>query len=349
MKHEPSYSVLVADDDQVALDLMGEVLAAEGYTVFAASGGEEAVSIARRISPDAALIDFKMPDQDGLWVLNELRALHPGIPVIIVTAFADMDTTLAAIGAGAHDFLSKPFRMEEIKAVMNRIAKARPVEMEVGASQAPDNHSGLQNLLVGSSPSMIAVYKMVARVANLSSTVLITGETGTGKEQVARAIHSASDRSSEPFNVVDCTALPASLFESEVFGHEKGSFTGAHAARAGILEDARHGTCFFDEVGELARPLQAKLLRALQERTVRRVGGNKPIPFHARIVAATNRDLWQMVQSKEFREDLFYRLNVINLALPALRDRREDIPLLADHFLRKHAAKNVNQRLKMTP
>jgi DNA-binding NtrC family response regulator len=276
-----------------------------------------------------------MPDVSGLQVIEELRAARPDVPVVIITAFASIDTAVDAIHAGAYDYLSKPFRMEQVRLLVSRALEARRLAREnVQYRQDLVGRHGAS--FVGRSPQMVEVYKLIARVAKLDTTILIQGETGCGKELVARAVHYASDRAARPFVVVDCTALPETLFESEVFGHERGAFTGAVAARRGLLETAGGGTCFLDEVGELSPALQAKLLRVLQERTVRRVGGNDQVPISARIVAATNRDLAKRVEEGVFREDLYYRLNVVTVAVPPLRERPEDIPLLAGHFLARH-------------
>ena len=331
-------SLLVADDDPVARDLLAEVLAREGYRVRAAAGGKECIALARAEPFDLALIDLRMPDVDGLQVLSALQALQPPVPVLILTAFATMDTAIAAIRAGAHDYLSKPFRIEEIKhGVAQALETQRLVRENLLYRRQLDERYGVQNL-VGQSPEMVAIYKMIGRVASLDTTVLIHGETGTGKELVARAIHQASPRASRPLVVVDCTALPEALFESELFGHERGAFTGAAGSRRGLLEAADGSTCFLDEISELPPALQAKLLRVLQERVIRRVGSNETIAVDVRIIAATNRDLKKRVEEGTFREDLFYRLNVVTIAVPALREHRQDIPLLARHFLERYAA-----------
>jgi DNA-binding NtrC family response regulator len=276
-----------------------------------------------------------MPDLDGLGVLKRLGAIQPGLPVVILTAFASIDTAIEAVRAGAYDYLSKPFRMEEIKVVVRRTLEARRLARENRLYR--QEFKARFESLIGQSHQMVEIYKLVARVADLDTTALIQGETGTGKELVARAIHDASPRADRPFVVVDCAALPESLFESELFGHERGAFTGAHAVRAGLLETSDGGTCFLDEIGELTAPLQAKLLRTLQERTIRRVGGNESIPVDIRIVAATNRDLRKLVAEGAFRDDLYYRLNVVTITVPPLRERPHDIPLLAQHFLEKFA------------
>jgi two-component system, NtrC family, response regulator AtoC len=329
-------TVLVADDDPVARDLLVEVLAREGYGVRTAGGGEECLRLARQEPFDLALVDLRMPDLDGLQVLKQLGTLQPGLPVVILTAFATVDTAIQAIHAGAADYLSKPFRMEEIAIVVQRTLATRRL--------AQDNRHYRQELqekqrlehLIGQSPAMVDLYKLIARVANLDSTVLIQGETGTGKELVARAIHYASSRKEHPFVTVDCAAVPEPLFESELFGHERGAFTGALAARQGLLETAQSGTCLLDEVGELSPALQAKLLRTLQDRMIRRVGGNELFPVNVRILVATNRDLKKRVAEGAFREDLYYRLSTVTMTVPALRERASDIPALAQHFLAKH-------------
>ena len=330
-------TLLIADDDPVALALLAEVLAGEGYVVRAASGGAACLELAAREPVELAIVDLRMPDMDGLEVIRRLAVIRPGIPIIILTAFAGIDTAIEAIRSGATDYLSKPFRMEQITIAVRRILESKRLAREnVQYRQERADRFGVGNL-IGQSPAMVEVYKLVARVAGLDTTVLIQGETGTGKELVARAIHHASPRADGPFVVVDCSALAETLFESELFGHERGAFTGALAARRGLFETAAGGTCLLDEIGELSPALQAKLLRALQEQSIRRVGGNEQIAVNVRMIAATNRDLRKRVDEGAFREDLYYRLNVVSIAVPPLRERGGDVHLLAQHFVDQYA------------
>ena len=330
-------TLLIADDDPVALALLAEVLAGEGYAVRSAAGGAACLDLAAREPVELAIVDLRMPDMDGLEVVRRLAVIRPGIPIIILTAFAGIDTAIEAIRSGATDYLSKPFRMEQITIAVRRILESKRLAREnVQYRQERADRFGVGNL-IGQSPAMVEVYKLVARVAGLDTTVLIQGETGTGKELVARAIHHASPRADGPFVVVDCSALAETLFESELFGHERGAFTGALAARRGLFETAAGGTCLLDEIGELSPALQAKLLRALQEQSIRRVGGNEQIAVNVRMIAATNRDLRKRVEEGAFREDLYYRLNVVSIAVPPLRERGGDVHLLAQHFVDQYA------------
>ncbi len=331
-------SILVADDDLVARDLLVEVLVREGYRVRAAGSGAEAIRLAETEVFDLVLVDLRMPDVDGLAVLGRIRALDPAPPVIILTAFATIETAIDAIRHGAYDYLSKPFRIDEIKLAARRTLEAQQLvrDNRQFREELRDRY-GVERLL-GQSPPMVAIYRLVARVAALDTTVLIQGETGTGKELVARAIHYASPRAERPFVAIDCAALPETLFESELFGHERGAFTGAVQSRRGLLEMADGSTCFLDEISELSPGLQAKLLRVLQERVLRRVGGNDPIPVNLRLIAATNRDLRKRVEEGGFREDLYYRLNGVTITMPPLRERGADVSLLANDFVQRYGA-----------
>ena len=341
--------LLVVDDDQVARELLAETLGREGYRVRVAGGGEDALRLAGAEPFDMALVDLRMPDLDGLAVLKQLAMIQPELPVVILTAFATIETAIEAVNTGAFDYLSKPFRMEEIKIVVRRTLDARRLAREnLQFRQELRARYGFEGL-VGQSHQMVEIYKLIARMAALDTTVLIDGETGTGKELVARAIHGASARAARPFVVVDCAALPEALFESELFGHERGAFTGAFAARRGLLETSVGGTCFLDEIGELPAPLQAKLLRTLQEHSIRRVGGNDAVPVDVRVVVATNRDLRKLVADGGFRDDLYYRLNVVTITVPPLRERASDIPLLAQHFLEMFARRTGRAIKRLAP
>jgi DNA-binding NtrC family response regulator len=331
-------SVLVADDDAVARDLLVEVLGREGYRVRAAAGGAEAIRLAESEVFDVALIDLRMPDVDGLGVLARIRALDPAPPVFILTAFATIETAIDAIRHGAYDYLSKPFRVDEIKLAVRRVLETQRLVRENREYRQELRSRYSVEGLTGQSPEMVAIYRLVARVAALDTTVLIQGETGTGKELAARAIHYASPRAERPFVAIDCAALPETLFESELFGHERGAFTGAVQSRRGLLETADGSTCFLDEISELSLGLQAKFLRVLQERVLRRVGGNEPIPVNFRLIAATNRDLRKRVEDGSFREDLYYRLNGVTITMPPLRERGADIAILAHDFMQRYAA-----------
>jgi DNA-binding NtrC family response regulator len=341
--------VLVADDDPVARDLLAEVLVTEGYRVLAAEDGPGAVELARATPIDLAFIDLRMPAMDGLAVLRGLHGVRPDVPVVILTAFATIETAMEAIRAGAYDYLSKPFQLELIRLRARRALEERRLRSENLRYRQELQARFAAKHIVGVSRSMVEVYRVAARVANSDTAALIIGETGTGKELIARAIHAGSPRADQPFVPVDCTTLPEALVESELFGHERGAFTGAGATRRGLFEAAGGGTIFLDEVGDLPTPLQAKLLRVLQERDIRRVGGTERIPVDVRIIAATHGDLRARVRAGEFREDLYYRLNVVTIHLPPLRERREDVSLLAQHFVEKYAARRQRQAPLLAP
>jgi DNA-binding NtrC family response regulator len=330
--------VVVVDDDRSSRELLTRILASEGYAVTALADGREAIALLDREgdAPDLVVSDIRMAEIDGLQVTDTFRAKAPDTPVILVTAFGNVDGALEAIRRGAADYISKPYDVDAIKLVVNRTLRQRELALENrGLRQNVDEGYGLENV-VGRSDAMLQVYKTAARVATTSATVLIEGESGTGKELVARAIHANSPRVNDPFVAVDCGAIAEGVLESELFGHARGSFTGAQTSRRGLFEQANQGTLFLDEIGDVGSNLQARLLRALQEGTIRPVGTNEPIEVDVRVVAATNRDLAQSVKEGRFREDLYYRLNVVNIRIPPLRERREDIPLLAEHFAAKH-------------
>jgi DNA-binding NtrC family response regulator len=330
-------AVLVVDDDQTACRLLQEVLVREGYLVAIAQSGTEALERADGALFDVALLDIRMPDLDGLEVLKAIRRANPEAVVIMMTAFGSIETAIEAIKQGAYDYISKPFRLDEVKLTVRRaLEHKRLLGENTRFRRELKGRYRLENI-VGRSAPMLEVYKTVARVAASSSTVLIQGESGTGKELIARAIHYNSPRAEHPFVVVDCGALAESLMESELFGHVKGAFTGALANKRGLLEEADGGTCFLDELGHIGPTIQARLLRFLQEREVKRVGGTEPIKLDVRVIAATNRDLEGLVETGTLREDLYYRLSVVPIRLPPLRERADDIPLLAEHFLHRYA------------
>jgi two-component system response regulator AtoC len=341
--------VLVVDDDQTARRLLHEVMAREGYRVEAAETGREAIEKSGAAFFDVVLSDIRMPDRDGLEVLRALKRLAPETIVIMMTAFGSIETAIEAIKEGAYDYISKPFKLDEVRLTVKRaLDHKRLLKENIRFRQELRERYQLENI-VGRSHSMLEVYKVIARVASSSSTVLIQGESGTGKELVARAIHYNSPWADSPFVVVDCGALAETLLESELFGHVRGAFTGAVASKKGLLEDADGGTCFLDEVGGIERTLQAKLLRFLQEREIKRVGSTDSVRLNVRVIAATNRDLEALVREGTFREDLFYRLSVVAIPLPPLRERKDDIPLLAEHFLAKYTRQNKKQISHISP
>ena len=326
--------ILTVDDDSVTCELLCEVFAREGFGAAFANSGEAALGEIAIQQPDLLLSDIRMKTRlDGLSLLEIVRREYPSIPVVLMTAFGSIETAVRAVKEGAFDYISKPFNIDELVAIVRR-ALANGAGKQL-ASQLDDEEwsSGL----IGRTPSMLELYKMIARVSDSRAAVLVTGESGTGKELVARAIHNHGARSAARFVAVNCGALTETLLESELFGHVKGSFTGAIANKRGIFEQAGDGTVFLDEISETSAGLQVKLLRVLQEREVVPVGSTEPIKVGARVIAASNSDLEKLSASGAFRRDLLYRLNVIQLHLPPLRDRREDIPLLVAHFLRKHS------------
>ncbi len=344
--------VLVVDDDRETVDLLQEILAKEGYQVATAGDGHAALALVSRTSnepPDVVITDLQMPGMDGLALLSELRTSLPDTLVILATAYGSLKTAVDGIKAGAFDYLSKPFIVNEIRLVVRRALEHKQVLQENRDLREQLRDRYRFDNLVGSSPGMVAVYKLIARVAQTDSTVLIQGESGTGKELVARAIHTNSQRHAGPFVAVDSGSLAESLLESELFGHERGAFTGAVAAKKGLLEKAHLGSCFLDEMADVSLALQSKLLRVIQEREIRRVGGSEAIAVDVRIIAATNKDLQRLVESGKFREDLYYRLNVVTIAIPPLRERPEDIPDLAQFFVQKYSTARTKPVTGVSP
>ncbi len=329
--------LLVIDDDAVTRELLTEVLQGEGYEVVACDSGPTALERAAHDQFDLAVTDIRMPEMDGIAVTRALKARQPDIQVIVMTAFGSVETAVDAVRHGAFDYVSKPMNIDEIKSTVRRALAER---QGVASHNEVDRAATEQQAVVGRSPAMVEVYKTVARVAASKSTVLVLGESGTGKELIAAALHRHSGRPANRFVAVDCGALTDTLLESELFGYVRGAFTGAVGEKKGLFEEAAGGTIFLDEIGDIGPPMQAKLLRVLQEYEIKRVGSQEWIKVDVRVVAATNRNLEQLVQENQFREDLFYRLKVVTIPLPPLRDRREDIPLLAEHFLRHYAEQN---------
>ncbi len=327
--------VVVVDDEEGTRWVLRRAFERAGWGVVATEEPGRVFDLLDEGGADLILLDVRLGDHDGLDLLTRLRARYPATPVVMITAYGTMETAIEAMKRGAYDYLVKPMDLGEIAAVARRALGARSQRAERGDPSA----SVVAESVVGKSPCMQETFKMVGRVAATDATVLIQGESGTGKELVARAIHRHSQRAAGPLVAVDCAAIPCNLLESELFGHERGAFTGAFTRRRGRFELAESGTIFLDEVGELPVDLQAKLLRVLQERAVQRVGGADPIEVDVRVIAATNRDLRTLGQEGRFREDLYYRLNVLSLTLSPLRDRREDIPALVEHFLAKYEPK----------
>ncbi len=343
-----SARILVCDDEAALREMLSVLLRRARYQVVTASTRQEALAKIAGEDLDAVITDLALPDGSGMDVLSAARERDDSMQVVMITAYGGTEQAVEAMRRGAYDFVQKPFRTHELLALVEKALEKRQIVGENRALRATVAGSYRSGDLIGKSDAMKRVMEMVRRVAGARTSVLITGESGTGKEMVARALHDQSDRASGPFVVVNSGALPEALMESELFGHEKGAFTGAMARSEGLVRAAHEGTLFLDEIGELPPELQVKLLRVLQERRVRPVGGSKEVEVDIRVVAATNRDLEADVASGAFRQDLFYRLNVIRLHLPPLRERPEDIPLLAQHFVQKHAAL-AGKRLELSP
>ncbi|NTV62525.1 MAG: sigma-54-dependent Fis family transcriptional regulator [Oscillochloris sp.] len=332
-------TILIVDDEEPIRELLRDILEPEGACIRMASSGHEALEALAAAEPDVLICDVRMPPPDGLAVLKALRARGSSIPVLIVTAQASSTVTIEAMQGGAFDYISKPFIPATITETVQRALDQRRLTRSAATLQHPELDE--RDLLIGTSQAMQRIYKLIGRVAHGDTTVLITGESGTGKELVAHVLHRNSARHDGPFVVVNCAALPETLLETELFGHEKGAFTGALAQRKGRFDQAARGTIFLDEIGEMSAGTQKKLLRVLQERTFERVGGNLPVKADVRIIAATNRDLREEARNGSFREDLYYRLNVVNIHMPPLRERKDDIPMLVNHFLQKQRTRNA--------
>ncbi len=329
--------VVLIVDDEPSVRASVKVILERECEVLEAEDGPAAIETVKSRDVDVCLLDVRLPGMEGIEVLERVKRLDGGLEVVLVTAVRTVRTAVEAMKLGAYDYLTKPFAVEDLRGVVGRALERRALQREVRYLRDElARHEGFDQL-VGRSAAMRRVYELIRQVAATSATVLITGESGTGKELIARAIHRQGPRRDRPFVAVNCGALPPELMESELFGHERGAFTGAHARKLGKFEVAHSGSLFLDEIGALRLDLQPKLLRALQEREIERVGGGRGIQVDVRFIAATNRDLRRAIAAGEFREDLFYRLNVVPIAVPPLRERREDIPLLVEHFLAKYA------------
>ena len=333
--------VLIVDDEPDMLESCSRILSRQGYACTTAGDGRAALAILERDRPDLLLTDFKMPEMDGMALLRRAHELDPALPVIMITGFATIEAAVAAIKEGAFDYLPKDFSIDQLRVAVERALRYRGVQIENrNLRQQLQQALGLDNI-VGRSPVMAQVFELVKKAARSEANILVLGESGTGKELIARAIHANSPRAGQPFVPVDCASLPEHLLESELFGHEKGAFTGAVRSKPGLMETAHRGTVFLDEIAELPAPLQVKLLRVLQERQIRRVGGTALVDVDVRLVSATNRDLREAIARGQFREELYYRVNVIAIHLPALRERAGDIRLLAHTFLGRYGQGRV--------
>lgn len=341
--------LLIIDDEKSLRELLTVVFNKEGYKVKACASGAKALEFLEKEDCDLVISDIRMPEVSGMDVLKYVRENRPDIPVIMITAYGNMKQAIEALKAGALDYIIKPFDIEELKIIVSQgLEKRRLTQENILLKRDLKEKYKFENM-IGKSRAMQEIYGLIEKVATTDSTVLVTGESGTGKEMAARAVHLLSRRGDHPFVSINCAALPENLLESELFGHVRGSFTGAVAEKKGMFEVAQRGTLFLDEVGETSPWTQVKLLRALQERTVRRVGGTEEIPVDVRIIAATNQDLKKRIEEGKFREELFYRLNVIAFEMPPLRKRVEDIPLLVSHFLEKYCRQMGKKLKRLTP
>jgi two-component system response regulator PilR (NtrC family) len=340
-------TILVIDDEEIMREILEELLLKEGYAVRLAKDGAEGVEAARREPVDLAIVDVMLPELSGVEVLEELKKIDPEMVVVMITAFASVETAITAMKRGAFDYVTKPFKNDEVLLIVaNGVNQRRLLSENRQLKQALSDRQRF-DVLVGKAPRMQEVYRVIQQVAPSRSTILIHGESGTGKELVAKAIHNHSPRKDKPFVTVNSGSLPPDLLESNLFGHVKGAFTGAVSPKKGLFEVADGGSIFFDEIGTVHVETQAKLLRVIQEKEFMRLGGVDTIRVDVRIIAATNSDLKQLVETGRFREDLYYRLNVINIQLPALRQRKEDIPLLVGHFLKKYGEENAKRELRI--
>ena len=341
--------ILIVDDEAIIRESLRDWLSDVGYHVLTAEDGPQALEIIEEERPGIVIADLVMPGMDGIELLKRAKEMSSNIEVIIITAYGSVPTAISAMREGAYDYIEKPFCPEKAEVLIEKLVEhQRLIEENISLHQKLDERYRFENI-IAKSPKMQQVIEVIKVIAKSNATILITGESGTGKELVARAIHSQSYRKDKPFVAVSCAALPESLLESELFGHEKGAFTGAHAQRRGKFEIANRGTLFLDEIGEMSANIQVHLLRVLEEKEFTRVGGNELIKVDVRVISATNKDMKKAVASGEFREDLYYRLNVVTIDLPPLRERKEDVPLLAQHFLKKFAVENQKEITDFSP
>jgi len=341
MTNAANVSILVVEDGQSQREMLQDFLREKGYETFEAGQGEAALDLLARNYVDLMLVDYKMPGMNGIELLERVKRINPEIDVIMMTAYGTVETAVQAMKAGAADYIAKPIDLDELLILIDRISERRTLQRENEILREELGRKGVTARdIIFKSGAMNGVINLAGRVADSRATVLVQGESGTGKELVARLIHALSPRCDRPMTVVNCAALPETLLESELFGHEKGAFTGASQRRIGRFEEADRGTLFLDEIGELSQAVQVKLLRFLQDREFQRIGDNRTLHSDVRVISATNRDLNALIREGTFREDLFYRLNVVAITLPPLRERKEDIPPLMDHFLRRFAAQN---------
>jgi DNA-binding NtrC family response regulator len=340
--------ILIVDDDEASLSSLGEAMQKEGYDVSLASSGTEALRLDEKNEFEVVITDLRMQEIDGLDVVRTIKKTHPETVLIVMTGFASMETVVDAISAGAYDYISKPFQLDQMRLKVRQSMERARLLRENRTLREIAQGRDLQGEIIGSSPKMVEVFKTIAKVALSEATVLIQGESGTGKELVARSIHRLGSRKARPFQAVNCTSIAETLLESELFGYVKGAFTGAGNAKKGIFEAANHGTVFLDEIGDTSPGMQSKLLRALESGEIMPVGSNTATQVDVRIIAATNHNLTELVAQNKFREDLYYRLKVVTVLLPPLKERISDLPLLFDFFLKKYSARN-NKRLAVNP
>jgi DNA-binding NtrC family response regulator len=341
--------ILVIEDDEEMLENYSRLLKRMDYECIMEKDSVKAAEELSRLSPDVILTDLRMPGKSGFDILTASRGLNPDMPVILITAYANISTAVEAVKQGAFDFIAKPFTSEQLRIAIERAMRQKTLTDENKQLKEQLKASSMIDEIIGKSPAIQEVIEVIKRVSQTDANILITGESGTGKELVAKAIHARSIRKPEPFIPVDCAALPENLLESELFGYEKGAFTGANTSKPGLFETAHGGTLFLDEISEIPMTMQAKLLRAIQERQVRRLGSNKFISIDVRIISATNREIKKSILEKIFREDLYYRLNVIHISVPPLRERRGDIPVLALHFMDRFAVLNKKDIKSISP